>query len=1003
MESWSHARLAQQQQQVRLASLACDGLGHTPPHELPPLRDTPSLRSNSAMSPMVSQPTARLGELDFLCDPLRDTLRADLKTPSRLGLRTTSSAFPASAGSAQSSAAGRLGHLNVRSEFSDDGVAGYEVEQLKRQVNRLTQLRRDRDSYIQELLSEAEAAQKRYESELSRRAVKFQREVAEQLAAQQREHDLHLEERSKAHASALAQQACLHEKEIGEFRRSQRADSERRLAERLSESAGCHRDRLLRLQSTVEDMRQRLASHTAALGVAAAADGSSPSALTVAKTGIERINEEEVCEPKPEPEEGAPRDAIEEAALAERAVNEAAEAVEWLLVLARKDLERTLAVASVHVASAQEVRLQEAAKLQRELLESAARLERKGIRSRDWAAAASAAWSETLLLKVVLVWGNEVQRLRSLSVERHRVLQKRQQRQPLMLARIKEDADHWLRIVFRTWVAIAGQARREVSIEQGIEKCKDKIAQLKGQLRSKARAAVSSEMVRLQQSVLRAWASAVLIVRCRASSKDELDHAVEVWKAERASILAEAKEQATKLRQSRRAQGLLSSKERFFQCQYTVLHSWAALVAELKLKARHEKRLAELSAESTAELSRTRQRAADDATKLRQELRLQRCVQRALAVEADLQNIQNLVLWAWAAACAEAKNVRTKAEELAKRTKLLCLKRRSIGLKAIQASLEYSQRLVLRAWKAHTATVQNEAAVATQLERVATEAAVEQATARKEVEHLRSELRMQSRAQGSRLARVHTKGQLHATLFRWIVATREARREATHRHQLITAKADASAEIYKLRNELKKVALELRKQRRAHGVAAIHASLDRRLQSVLLAWATVVRDGQRESAYQRQLDIAAAESAAGCAVLRMEGRRCSLELREQRRAQALRAIELGLRYWQHLMLREWAASTVMARREALHAQQLGLAVARVEAELASQEQAAAAGQQITDVQSQDVFALTETAEPAAEVAAAALVVERLQAEREELQAQITKLHDELRRHHGSLP
>ena len=47
------------------------------------------------------------------------------------------------------------------------------------------------------------------------------------------------------------------------------------------------------------------------------------------------------------------------------------------------------------------------------------------------------------------------------------------------------------------------------------------------------------------------------------------------------------------------------------------------------------------------------------------------------------------------------------------------------------------------------------------------------------------------------------------------------------------------------------------------GVAAIHANLDRRLQSVLLAWGTVVRDGQRETAYQRQLDIAAAESAAG--------------------------------------------------------------------------------------------------------------------------------------------
>lgn len=944
---------------------------------------------------MVSQ--GRLGELDFLCDP-----RADLKTPSRLGLRTTSSAFSATTGSAaaRSSAAGRLGHLDVRSEFSDDCVAGYEVEQLKRQVNRLTQMRRDKDAYIQELVLEAEAAQKRYESELSRRAVKTQREVAEQLAAQQREHDLHLEERSKAHASALAQQACLHEKEIGEFRRSQRADSERRLAERLSESAGCHRDRLLRLHATVEDMRQRLSSHAAALGQAAAADGNSPTALSVAKTGIERISEEEVCETKPEPEEGAPRDAMEEAALAERAVNEAAEAVEWLLVLARKDLERTLAV------TAQEVRRQEATKLQRELLESGARLERKSLRSREWAASASAAWSETLMLKVVLVWGNEVRRLRSLSVERHRVLQKRQQRQPLMLARIKEDNEHWSRIVFRTWVAIAGHARREVSIEQGIETCKHKITQLKGQLHTKARSAVSSEMVWLQQCVLREWASAVKIVRCKASSKDELDHALQAWKSERASLLKDATEQATKLRQSRRAQGLRSSQERLQQCQYEVLHSWAVLVAESKLRARHEKRLAEFSAESTADLTRARQKAAEESTKLRQELRLQRCVHRALAVEANLQNIRNLVLWAWAAACTESKNERLKTQELAKQTKLLRLKQRSIGLRAIQVSLEYSQRVVLRAWKEHRAAVQNEAEVATRLEHAATEAAAKQATARKEVEHLKSELRMQSRAQGKRLARVHTKGQLHATLFRWIVATREARREATHRHQLITAKADASAEIYKLRNELKKVVLELRKQRRAHGVAAIHASLDRRLQSVLLAWATVVRDGQRESAYQRQLDIAAAESAAGCAVLRMEGRRCSLELREQRRAQALRAIDVGLRYWQHLMLREWAAGAVLSRREALHAQQLGLA--RVEVEFALQEQVAAAGQPATDVQSQygamtDAPATAVAAAPCAEDSTAALVVERLQAEREELQAQITKLHDELLRHHGSLP
>merc|ERR1719271_1835513 len=173
------------------------------------------------------------------------------------------------------------------------------------------------------------------------------------------------------------------------------------------------------------------------------------------------------------------------------------------------------------------------------------------------------------------------------------------------------------------------------------------------------------------------------------------------------------------------------------------------------------------------------------------------------------------------------------------------------------------------------------------------------------------------RAQGLRLGRAHTGFEKRIMLFRWAVATREARKEAAHRRQLITAAADASAEVYKLRAEAKKVAVELRKQRRAHGVAAIHANLDRRIQSVLLAWGSIVRDSQRESAYQRQLDIAAAESAAGCAVLRMEGRRATLELRQERRAQALRAIDAGLRHWQHLTLREWWAQTVGSRQQAL--------------------------------------------------------------------------------------
>ena len=39
--------------------------------------------------------------------------------------------------------------------------------------------------------------------------------------------------------------------------------------------------------------------------------------------------------------------------------------------------------------------------------------------------------------------------------------------------------------------------------------------------------------------------------------------------------------------------------------------------------------------------------------------------------------------------------------------------------------------------------------------------------------------------------------------------------------------AEGSAQLFKLKSEAKKTSVELRKQRRAHGVAAIHASLDR--------------------------------------------------------------------------------------------------------------------------------------------------------------------------------
>jgi len=126
-----------------------------------------------------------------------------------------------------------------------------------------------------------------------------------------------------------------------------------------------------------------------------------------------------------------------------------------------------------------------------------------------------------------------------------------------------------------------------------------------------------------------------------------------------------------------------------------------------------------------------------------------------------------------------------------------------------------------------------------------------------------------------------------------------------------------------LRGDSKRAAVELRKQRRAHGVAAIHASLDKRLQAIFHAWSVVARDVQRESMYQRQLDIAAAESAASCAVLRMEGRRNTLELRVQRRAQALKAIASELRHWTHATFQAWASVAAKMRQDDFLMQQMG--------------------------------------------------------------------------------
>lgn len=930
------------------------GLGFQAPQELPPLRDNP------ALSPIAHTPVR---ELDFLCDPLR----SDLKTPGgqHLALRTPN----------VRASAGRLSQLDMRSESAnsaaDDRMAANEVEHLKRQVSRLTQLRRDRDNYIQDLLSEAEATQRRHEGEIARRTVRSQREASERLSAQQQEHELHLEDRSRAHAAALAQQAWQHEREIEELRKSLRIDGERRLSERLTESANHYRDMLRRLQHGIDDLRQRLASHNAAVGDAVLGDGglivktkdpdaSTPPAATpsrassrqVAQRSAQQFSSSSATAVEPEPEEAvsealvlAPRDAAEEELFADRSANETYESVEWAMTLARKDLECALKagwLVSEHAASEHESKLKETTQFEQKLKDATSKFEgekRKLCRkTKDFAASAAAASSQTLLLKVLLVWGNEVRRLRSLVAEQQRVVHKRVQRQPLILTRIRADVDSWLHIVFRTWTTTSSNSRREMVDKQALKQRDEQIATEKAQLRSSVVSAALARSRCLQQLALHAWAAE------RRSSRSEASH-----------------------------QGALEK----------------------------------VSAAAATDLAALRGEFERDTLNLR----LKRLSQGIQFINTDTAHVQRASLRAWAAVSQAARTVRVVEEQLISQRKELGESHQTQGYLVAQAAVEHTRLLAFHAWAGARMVAKCEADAAHRLEAAAIEAAEAKAEVVLEAQGLGARLSGQLHTQGLRLGLCHRVFAKRLMLLRWSIATRDARKEAAHRRQLITAAADASAEVYKLRGEGKKVAVELRKQRRAHGVAAIHANLDRRLQSVLLAWGGVVRDSQREAAYQRQLDIAAAESAAGCAVLRMEGRRTSLELREERRTQALRAIEAGLAHWQHLILREWRAHTLSVQQqaqferavaeerrqgitrmlavEAHHRTELHHQAADCEARISSS--LASSGAEADLHHDADLRAREASAEQ----------VTRLLEEREGLQAQIATLHDELRRLHGN--
>jgi hypothetical protein len=429
--------------------------------------------------------------------------------------------------------------------------------------------------------------------------------------------------------------------------------------------------------------------------------------------------------------------------------------------------------------------------------------------------------------------------------------------------------------------------------------------------------------------------------------------------------------------------------------QQLALHAWKFECRSAHCQNSHQSALTQASAAASAEQAAMRGEAAREFLTLRLKWRSQ----GIRSINHLLEHSKRAPLLAWASVAQAARDKRLMSEQFQRQTKELGECRKMQGHFVAQAAVEHMQLASFRAWRAALLVVKCEADAAHQLEVAAADATKQKAEVEQQARDLASRLSGELRSQGLRLGRTHMVFQKRMMLLRWAIATRDARAQAAHRRQLITAAADASAEVYRLRAEAKKVAVELRKQRRAHGVAAIHANLDRRLQSVLLAWSSVVRDGQREAAYQRQLDIAAAESAAGCAVLRMEGRRATLELREERRAQALRAIDAGLRHWQHLALREWWSQTVSCRQQAQHLSELREQAADCEARISSSLSTAAGGAEALahQVQLQHAVAL-KAQEASAE--AQATEVTRLCSERDALQAQITKLHDELRRHHG---
>lgn len=713
-----------------------------------------------------------------------------------------------------------------------------EIETLKRQVTRLTQLRRDRDGYIQELLSE----ERRHEGDMARRTTRGQWEIVERFAAQQQD----LEERSRKHAAALAQQAWQHELELGEVRKALRKES----AEKLSQAARQHCRDMESLKIGLSEIHEQIIGLKMSESSCAKERHSSSSDVSAFGSTPPRWHRSASQALEPEPEEGntsfeleastleteqGEEDPFAQLSLSEQAASRATEAAGLALVACRQVLGQTLTHRPLSAVGEQVSK------------------------SHSLGRAVADLQIQATLTRSLLSW--RVSCLEAAASRQHE--------------------------------AVMRNVRAEIA--------------------SRASILIAKPEARLENYCLAAWLH-LWMKETACSQAAKSGDALKAAKSELAVLEAELSRTREKLEKK------LEDFDRFFRRSYDDRWQQAAFRVW-----------------STASLSSSCAKLKADIWELRlgctQQLKVfrqQRCERERIRLDLEQASRQHLFLRLWREASSASRAEKRHSAEALAFSRL----RKQDACRALKVADSQFQHVTLWAWATVVATVRHDAAcehnVQVQTDQVA-EAALERSQLLEEFENQSLAMNMQLQVIVGRVVQAYMHRWLATALLNWAAAVNERKREAVHRHRVLELEAASSAELFRFRIEAKRTAMELRKQRRAHGVAAVHASLDRRLQSVVHAWSVIARDSQREGIYQRQLDIAAAESAAGCAVLRMEGRRTQLDLRNQRRASGMRALEASRRQVRHVVVRAWRGVIAAGHQEDVHVRQLGMSMAQAAA------------------------------------------------------------------------